>query len=622
MAVLQAQHTLTGLLARRVRLGPDAIACRYWQGGRWREVSWLELQQQSRLLAKRLVAWGVERLERVAILAATRFEWLLCDLAVAAAGAVSVALPTDLPPAALREALAEQHVRVAFVEGPAQLAQLVDERGALRAGLRRVVYFDARSQVPGRPAPLMLDEVTGWPPSDELSSLEELIESPVEEAGWGSLEGRAREPGELASIAFTAGTTGPHRAIALSERNLAWAGTALGEGLEMGGRDLVLVALPLCNAQGRVFALAALAVGATLAIGQGLSRLIDDAGHLQPTFVVSSPTVFERLSSRILSDAQASSPLRRVLFGWAMETGREASLAAQHQQKGGRLLGLRRNLAERLVFSKLHALFGGRLRAFVSAGSALSSEASEFFAAAGVMVLEGYGLTECAGLTHLNRPDAQRFGTVGLPLPGVETRIDDATGCIELRCDGIGTARHLVRTDDGWLRTDDLGHLEGGFLVIDARQSEILTLSSGERVDPTLAEHRLRAEPMISRAVAYGEGRPYLTALITLNEESLRRWAREQGLEPVDPEGGQRLRPESITLSELTQSQSAYQYVDALVRLHNSELSPAQQIRKFAVLESDLSVEQGELTALLEVRREVVYEHFASILESFYSETF
>jgi long-chain acyl-CoA synthetase len=438
-------------------------------------------------------------------------------------------------------------------------------------------------------------------------SLDELVAGGAAVAP-GALDTRlaALRPDDPATIVYTSGTTGPPKGCVLTHRNVLATVRMYGDALELGREPFsIFMFLPLAHVLARVAQMVALERGGTISYWRRDSaRLLDDLAQTAPTHVPLVPRVLEKVHARAFS-AAGESRLRRALLSWALRTG-----AAAAGREGGPLLRTRHALADRLVLAKVRGLFGGELRQVLTGAAPVGREVLDFFAACGVPVLEGYGLTETCAAATLNTAAAVRLGTVGRALPGVSVAIAD-DGEVLIRGDNVfpgyyaddaATAEALA---DGWLRSGDLGALDGdGYLTITGRKKDIIITSSGKNVTPANIEAALRERPLISHAVVYGDNRPYLVALLTLEPDELPALARRLGV-PADPA--------ALAADELVR-----ELLEAEVGQVNERFARIEQVKRFAVLHRDLTQAAGELTPTLKVKRAAVYDSHGETLKRLY----
>jgi long-chain acyl-CoA synthetase len=568
-------------------------ALRHKEGGAWRDTSYPELGLAVEEIALGLIALGIESGDHVALLSETRPEWTLADLATLCAGAVVVPVYQTSAPEEVGYVLKHSGARLVFCEDEQQLTKIAQ----VREDCPRLEHLVA---------------LTGSPRG--AISLAELRERGAR-LGRDELERRLREThaGDAATIVYTSGTTGPPKGCVLTHANLLATVRMYAEALDLGREPFsIFMFLPLAHVLARITQLTALQLGGTIVYWQRDStRLLDDLAETGPTHFPSVPRVFEKIHARATSGIQEASAPKRALFRWALTTG---AAVRDRERRGGRpgaLLRARHALADRLVLSKVRGLFGGRLQLALTGAAPIGREVLDFFDACGVPILEGYGMTETCAAATLNTPAALRFGTVGRALPGAQVSLAD-DGEILLR--GGNVFRGYYRDDgataeifeDGWLRSGDLGALDAdGFLSITGRKKDIIITSSGKNVTPANIEAALQQGAWISHAVVYGDNRPYLVAALTLDPDEVPALAKRLGVEPDIAAMASHARVREALQAE----------VDAV----NSRLARIEQIKRFAVLDRDLTQGAGELTPTLKVKRNVVYDRYRDIFEGLYT---
>jgi long-chain acyl-CoA synthetase len=607
------------------------------------------LWRAAKAWAAGLAAQGVAAGTPVLICAENCVEWLAADAALALLGAISVPIDATAPQRDVDWIVRDAGARYAIVAGPFELERLL--AAAARPGapaLHRAVVL-APEQVLARPdrrgrRRLSLSELVG--PRDPRVLDREALLRGVDEAA--RERAAATRPGEQgadapATLLYTAGTTGRARGVLLSHRALCFQVGALAAALELRPHDRVLLGLRLAFSFARVVAWVGVAAGVELAMPSRRLPRLRELATLQPTIVPAVPRQLEVLAAELRGVIHGRSLLRDRAARWAVGVGLEASQVDQQGGDPGPLLALRRQLAGLVVHRRVAAALGGRVRLVISGGAPLASTVAEWLQAVGVELVEGYGLTETSACATLGRPGAQKSGTVGLALPGVEVAVLDdgeivvrgpnlALGTLAPRADSPpegedtaatateapveGAPALLARLDrgaidaDGWWHTGDVGQLDpDGYLRVIDRTSDLLRTAAGKTVAPRPVERHLEGEPLIAAALVCGDGRPYLTALLVLDEAELRRWIAARGLDW----GG---------YAEASQHAELYRHVERLVEARNRSLPNFETIRKFAVLDRQLTVEDGDLTPTLELRRHAVARKYARLIASFYETDF
>jgi long-chain acyl-CoA synthetase len=593
--------TLARLFWDRVERSADRPAHSFKQGAGWKTLTWREVGASVREVALGLIALGRQKGERVALLSASRAEWVQADFAIFSAGCVTVPVYPSYPPELIAYVVNDSEARTLIVEDPAQLAKALEARDKM-PGLEQIVV------IAGYDAPQPPTMVLTWETLRRLGRENEV-------AHKSTLAERVAttRPEDLATIVYTSGTTGPPKGVMQTHGNHIAAVDASRQATPVEEGWVHLLFLPLAHSFARLESFLGVAHGLNTAFAENLDKLRDNLPEVRPHFICSVPRVFEKVYAGVLAAAEAGSPAKKKIFNWALGVGRDVS---RHQQRGQPVpLGLefKRRLAHKLVFSKLHARLGGRLQWAVSGGAPLARDIAEFFHAAGILLLEGYGLTETCPALTFNRVSRYKFGSVGQALPGVELRLAP-DGEILARAPNIATRGYFKQPDatkevfepDGWFHTGDIGRLdEEGFLFITDRKKDLIITAGGMNIAPQNVENMLKADPFISQVMIYGDRRPYPVALVTVNPEELQKFAREQGILVTDP-------------AALVKHPKIVERVGRTVEEKNTHLQSYAQIKKFAVLPVDFSLDGGELTPTLKVKRKVVSQKYMNVIEELY----
>jgi long-chain acyl-CoA synthetase len=592
-------RTVPEMLLRRVEATPDNPAFLHPEGDGWKTMTWRQTGDRVRAIACGLLSLGLAPEERCAIFSSTRLEWVLADLGIlCAGGATTTIYPANTPDECVY-VLGDCEAAFVFVEDAALLAKLADRRHDV-PNVRGVILFDGPGEEDGLVIPLSALESRGL---DYDAAHPEAYETAV----------RGIQAGSLATLIYTSGTTGRPKGVELSHDCWVYEAEAIEAIHMLGPDDLQYFWLPLAHVFGKVLEAAQIRIGFPTAVDGRVDRLVENLKIIRPTFICAVPRIFEKVHNKILDQARAAGGARYRLFLWALAIGKRVSELRQAGKKPGGLLALRATIAEALVFKKVRRTFGGRLNFFISGSAPLARDLAEFFHAFGILILEGYGLTESSAATFVNRPEAYRFGTVGLALPGTEVRIAH-DGEILVRGRGVmrryherpeATAEVLDR--EGWLHTGDIGEIDGeGFLKITDRKKDLIKTSGGKYVAPTAVENRLALQcRYIGQVLVHGNNRNFCSALITLSEEEVRAWARQNGLAQK-------------SLEELAADPRVRALIQSAVSELNAALPRHESIQKFALLPAEFSVESGELTQSLKIRRRVVEQKHAALLASFY----
>jgi long-chain acyl-CoA synthetase len=544
-------------------------------GDGWREVSWEEARTAVDEIANGLLASGVGKGDAFAILGRTNLEWVLFDFALGSIGAIGAGIYPSLPPRDVAYILDHSDAVGVLVEDDAQGAKVEAERANLPK-LRQVLAFGDLDELRAR--------------GREYAA-----------ANPGALDQARSAVGEqdLFTYIYTSGTTGPPKACMITHRNYYEMVGAVDDVPEfIGPGDLILLYLPLAHNFGRCLHLLSAYVGCTIAFCPDPMRVAEVAPVVKPTVLPSVPRVFEKVHTAVQASFDEATGVKRRLIDWALGVGRRVSELRQQKRPVPAGLAFQHRLADRLVYSKVKARLGGQLRLPISGGAPLAKEIAEFFHTIDILIIEGYGQTECTTASNVNMPTGFRFGTVGPAIPGVEVRTAE-DGEILVRGPNVfagyykdPAATREVLDDDGWLHTGDVGHIDDGFLTITDRIKDIIVTAGGKNVAPQNIENALKTSKYVSQALVIGDRRPYLTALITLDE------------------------PETAKLSDGTDLQALVQEV---VDDWNRDKASFEQVKRFTILPRDFSPEEDEVTPTLKLKRKVVAEHFGDDIEALYA---
>jgi long-chain acyl-CoA synthetase len=621
-------HTKTAIqmFQDRVAQSGSQVAMRYKEGGAWRTLTFADWDRSARELCGGLRLLGVGEGDRVCLLASTRHEWVEADVAIVMAGAVTVPIYQSNTPEQCEYIISDSGAKVVIAEDPAQLAKLLDPdvRPKLGKVAKIILMSDEalleRADAQGR-LRITLAEVLPQGHADR-AWVQSFADARAAGRQWLEQSSGALEktwegitPDHTFTIVYTSGTTGPPKGVVLTHRCMVAECDAVGQRLPLTTEDEQLLFLPLAHIFAKLLEWVAIASGSRIAFAEGIAKLGENMKEVKPTFMGSVPRVYEKVFVKIQSNfaEKKKKAIAKLLVDWALSVGKRRSLELQAGRVPTGLLGLQVRLVDKLIFSKVQANFGGRMRFFISGGAPLARDIAEFFHVCGLFVLEGYGLTETTGATHLNGLDGYRFGTVGRAVEGVETVIAP-DGEILVRGDNILTeyfgkpeATRESIDAQGFFHTGDIGVIEeGGFLRITDRKKDIIVTAGGKNVAPQNIESALKSRcPFASQVMVHGDKRNFLSALITLNEEIVRPWALAQGL--------------SGTMAELAAHPKIVQILQGAVDKLNEGLASYESVKKFAILPQDLSQENGELTPTLKVKRKFCSEKYKAILDGFYA---
>ncbi len=588
-------ETLPDLFYRSVDHFRKPEHLRYKRDGAWRGTSSEEFRTAVEETALGLAGLGIGKGDSVAILSENRPEWAFADFATLALGAADVPIYPSLTPTQVRYILSDSRAKAVFVSTPAQAAKVAEAKGEL-PGLGHVIGIE--------PAP-------GTLPLAELRARGRAALASEPDAVRKRAAGVV--PSDLATIIYTSGTTGDPKGVMLSHRNLVSNVLAAAAVFPQIQPDWTALSfLPLCHSfertAGHNFMLHS---GVTIAYAESVERVPDNILEVRPDIMCSVPRLYEKMYARINEKVARDSGLRQALFRWALAAGRQGFAARVARRAPGLLLRLKLALADRLVFSKIKARTGGRLKLFISGGAPLAREIAEFFGAAGMLICEGYGLTETSPVITCNRPDRMKPGTVGLPLDAVEVRIAEDGEILSrgphimLGYFGRPEATREAIDADGYFHTGDLGHVDAdGFLVITDRKKDIIATSGGKKIAPQPIENKLKTNRFFAEVVMIGDRRKFAVALVVPNYEVLLAWAKERGI--------------TATREELVRRPEVVSHYLDLVSSMTGDLAQFEKIKKLALLPKELSQEAGELTPTLKVKRRVVEERYRSLIDEMY----
>ncbi|HEY7717685.1 MAG TPA: AMP-dependent synthetase/ligase [Pedococcus sp.] len=582
------EGSLADLPARNARRNPQRVAFSRKDDGRWVDVTAAEFDAQVRAMAKGLVSAGLASGDRVAIMSKTRYEWTLADFAVWAAGGVVVPIYETSSPDQVRWILQDSGAVGIVLETPAHAAVLEEVRGDV-PGLKHVWQIDAGDL-------------------DALATSGQAVTDADLEAARAGIDRRSP-----ATIIYTSGTTGRPKGCELTHDNflaLAENATSRLAQVVLAEHASTLLFLPLAHVFARFIEVLCVNAEAKMGHSADIKNLLADFAAFRPTFILSVPRVFEKIYNS--SEQKATAEGKGKIFAVAADTAIAWSTALDSGRPG---LGLRvrHRVFDALVYSKLRAAMGGNVMYAVSGGAPLGTRLGHFFRGIGVTVLEGYGLTETTAPATVNTPEQVKIGTVGPPLPGVGIRIAE-DGEILIRGNNVFSGYHnngdatAAAIREGWFHTGDLGELDDdGYLRITGRKKELIVTAGGKNVAPAVLEDRLRAHPLVSQCIVVGDQKPFIGALVTLDPEMLPVWAKNNGLD------------EHLTVEQARTNEVVLAEIQRAVDDANTAVSKAESIRKFAVLGTDFTEDNGYLTPSLKMRRNIVMRDFHDEVEALYA---
>jgi long-chain acyl-CoA synthetase len=582
-------RTIARLWRDAVAAGRENPAYLEQRGESWEPISWQDAADRVEAYANGLLALGVRKGDAFGLLATTRVQWALFDFALGSIGAIGAAIYANSSPKDTGYILEHSEAVGVLVEDEAQRAKVEAVRGG-NERLRHVISFDELDALAERGRAYS---------AEHPNALREASDAIAEE--------------DLFTYIYTSGTTGPPKGCMISHRNY-YAMVAVVDDLERftGPDDTMLLYLPLAHNFGRLMHLSGPYVGYTIAFLPDPLQAAAALPAVKPTVFPSVPRVYEKVHTAVVAKFDEETGVKRRLVDWALRVGRRYS----ELQRAGRPippgLAVQHRIADRLVYSKVKAKLGGRLRTAISGGAPLALEIAEFFHSIDILLVEGYGLTECTTAASTNTHNAFRFGTVGKPLPGFEVKLAE-DGELLVRSETVfggyykdPEATAEVLGPDGWLKTGDIAEIDDdGYITITDRKKDIIVTAGGKNVAPQNLENDLKTSKYVSQALVIGDRKPYIAALITLDAEEVGKWARERGIA-----GG---------VEELARDERVRELIQGVLDDVNAERSRYEQVKRFTILPRDFTMDDGELTPTLKLKRRVVHSHFEGELEELYA---
>jgi long-chain acyl-CoA synthetase len=584
--------TLADLLPRAAQLYGSAPAIQFKDGDAWVKRSFVEVEETVRKLALGLVDLGVTKGDKVSILANTRPEWTYFDFAALSIGATVVPIYQTNSPEECQYVLENSDAKVVVVEDDEQLEKIRAARNQLPL-LEHVVRMTGSS-----------DDAISF---EDLSSRGAGHDATDWERYW-----QAVTPEDICTFIYTSGTTGPPKGCVISHGNYRAMLNMVNETSVIEGEDVTYLYLPLAHSFALLIQLGSFDLGATIAYWErDPLKIMPNLGELKPTYFPSVPRIFEKIYTLATSTMEKEGGLKKAIFDWSIRTGGRMREAERSGRKPGFLLRKQYEFADRKVLSKIRGLFGGKLRLAVSGAAPISPEILRFFDAAGVLVLEGWGMTETSTAATISSPEDFKIGTIGKPFPGCEIKIAEDG---EILVKGPNVFQGYYKNEEatretivnGWLHTGDLGEIDpDGFIKITGRKKDIIITAGGKNITPANLENEIKQHPLVSQCVVVGDRRPYLVALVTLDPEEAVAYANEHGL-PADP-------------AQLASNGAVREAIEAHLAKINEKFARVEQVKKIAILPEDLSQENGELTPTLKVKRAVVADKHQREIEQLYA---
>ncbi len=601
-------NTITAMFYKQAQKYGDRTCLMHKVAGSYRSISWNEYRNKARKIAKALLSWGIDVQnldgltvgDRVAIMSKTCAEWVLVDMGILSAGGVDVPLYDTLTASQAKYIIENSDSKYIFVQDDEQLKKILQVWDKLPE-LKRIVVFHNQD-------PSLLKE--------NIHTLEDVYQIGEEADTERLLDDRLPqiEKDDLATIIYTSGTTGPPKGVMLTHHNLMSNVQSVLSVIPLSEDDVALSFLPLSHSLERMAGYyTILSAGATIAYAESMDTIPQNMMEVSPTVMVSVPRLYEKMYARILAGVEAGPPIRKKLFNWAIGAGREYYFSKHYGKPISFSTNLQVKLAEKLVFSKVAKRTGGRLKYFVSGGAPLAKEIAEFFMAAGMYILEGYGLTETSPVTNANTFTHLKFGTVGKSIPGVTVKIAP-DGEILVKGPNVmkgywknPEATAEVIDKDGWFHTGDIGEIDDeGFLRITDRKKELIVMSNGKNVAPALIENALKNGRFISMAMVIGDNRKFISALVAPDFEQLEAWAKENGIDISD---------RTLLLHNESVVRMMQEHIDQLTQ----DFARYEKIKKFTLIDRDFLQDLDELTPTLKLKRRNIMKHFEKEIEAMYS---
>lgn len=565
------------------------------KGGTYQDISYAEFGESVDAFSKGLRALGIQKGDRVAILSENRPEWAISDFGILKAGAVNVPMFSTLTAAQVGYILKDSGSKIICVSTTEQLEKVIAIRNEVET-LEQIMVYDSIESKPPEGV-LEFDRICHR--GKETDALEEI----------------GVNEDDIATIIYTSGTTGDPKGVMLTHANFLSNFKACKTLIDVDETDVLLSFLPLSHVFERLGGhYVPLFSGAKIAYAESTFTVAQNMQEVSPTVMLSVPRLYETMHDRVLRAVQAGSSLKQKIFHWGVSVGSTVSSKIQQGEKPSALLQLQQNIADKLVFAKLKAATGGQLRFFVSGGAALPQSIAEFFHAAGILILEGYGLTETSPVISMNYPKKWRFGTVGEPIPGIEVQIAEDG---EILTRGPHVMKGYFNNEDataevidgeGWFHTGDIGIIDDdGFIKITDRKKNIIVLSNGKNVAPQPIESQLVQSPFIDQIMLVGNERKNIAALIVPNFDALKSWASENSVDSSD-------------ILEMLKIREVQQLIQSEIRERLRDFADFEQVRRFTLLEKEFSQEEDEMTPTLKLKRNVIIEKYTDVIEGMYPE--
>lgn len=575
----------------------DKIAYRYKKDEEWKPVTWGETQETCKIISKSLIALGVKKNDKVAILSQTRLEWIQLDFAIVSIGAVVVGIYATSLAKDCAYIINHSDAVMIIVENQEQLEKIVTVRGDLPK-LKHIVIIDGDSQ--------NIEGVISW---QEFVAMGANI-SDDEFQAWAS----GIQNDDLATLVYTSGTTGVPKGAMLTHGNLLFSSWAIRQSILIEPHFESILFLPLAHVFAKMIVYAGMRTAQPISIAESIEKAADNIREVRPHFFASVPRLYEKAYAKITDNALSAGGIKSKIFNWGVKIGYEVSKLQQQKKPVTGLLSFKHKIANKLVFSKVQAALGGNLVYAISGAAPLNKSIAEFLHACGILVLEGIGMTENTSFTNINRYDHYKFGSVGPTGPEIEQKVTEE-GEVLYRGKNVmlgyykdPEATQEAIDEDGWLYTGDLGKIdEDGFFFVTGRKKDLIITSGGKNIGPERIEKIMQTSRYLNQVVIYGDQKKYLTAVVTLVEEQVREWAEEQGIK-------------FDSWEELCKHPQVIDLIDCEVEEKNRSLSSFESLKKVLITPHEFSIDSGELTATLKTKRKVIINRFKEQLDALYED--
>ncbi len=600
-------RSITHTFRNRVSASSARIAFKRKVNGVWEEITYQEYYQFVEELCFALLESGIQRGDRVAILSNSRVEWAFSDMAILSTGAITVPIYQSNVAADVEYILKNSEAKAVFLEDEAQLQKVLSAKASL-PNLKTIIIFhhtkDPKTLSPAIPViPVIpIEEFCqrGLNYKKQNQAAHQLFDELLQK----------NQPQDTVTIVYTSGTTGLPKGVVLTHENFTTELSDIVDSFPLSENDVILSFLPFAHILARIELYCGLGFGWTHVFAEGTNQLVDNLGEIRPTFMFAVPRIYEKVYNKILSQVSEGSSLKKKIFFWALNIGKEVSQRLQSGKRIPLVLKIKQTIATALVFKKLQQKFGGRIKFFISGGAPLSGEIAAFFHAAGFLILEGYGLTETTAAVFVNKDTDYEFGSVGPALGDTQLKLaPDGEILVKSKKVFKEYYKNPEATkeafQDGWYCTGDIGHLnEQKHLKSTDRKKDIIVTYGGKNVAPQKLENILKTNRYISQAMVYGDKQKYLSVLITLNPEEALHFLKREGIQTS---------PDTIHLQPKIEG-----LIAKVISDFNKDLASFETIKKFKILKNDFSIETGELTPSLKVKRKYCSEKYRDVIQSMY----